>query len=372
MSEPAAVDFDLHGCVRVRLEGAQQRDVAAVARQLGPLRAPVADEPDVTLRFVDRIETAGPVRLLGLDECGFSDDAFLVLRARHKARARVRIPMERVGERCEITCERGLPAVPLLVAIVNLTALVKGTLPLHAAAFEWNGAGVVVTGWSKGGKTETLLAFAQRGARYVADEWCYFAADGRRVFGIPERLRIWRWQLAQLPEVERRLPRAERLRLAAWSVLPALEARLPGPAQRSSAGRTIRRLAHLAAKQLHVDAPPELLFGANAASGVSEPTHVVLAMSHEDPTTSASPMDPQEVADRMAHSLHFERAPLLQCYAMFRFAFPELANPHLEKAQERERALLQRLLAGRPCLRLVHPYPVELAKLFDALAPQLG
>ena len=160
------MDFDLHGCVRVRLEGAGPREAAAVARQLGPIAARGTGEPDVTVRFVDRIETRGPVRLLGLDECGFSDDAFLVLRSKHKSRARVRIPMERIGERCEITCERGLPAVPLLVAIVNLTALTKGTLPLHAAAFEWNGAGVVVTGWSKGGKTETLLAFARRGARF--------------------------------------------------------------------------------------------------------------------------------------------------------------------------------------------------------------
>lgn len=358
-----SVDFDLHGCVRVRLEGAEPRDVATVARQLGPIAAPSAGEADVTVRFVERVETRGSLRFLGLDECGFTDDAFLVLRAKRKSRARVRIPMERIGERCEITCEHGIPAVPLLVAIVNLTALVKGTLPLHAAAFEWNGAGVVVTGWSKGGKTETLLAFAQRGARYVADEWCHLAPDGR-VFGIPEPLRIWRWQLAQLPDLARRLPRAERLRLAAWSALPALEKRLPA--------RALRRVAHLAAKQLCVDAPAELLFGADATRGETELGHVVLAMSHEDPATTVSPVDPQEIADRMLHSLHFERAPLLQAYVMFRFAFPELANPHLEKAHERERVLLQRLLAGKPCLRLLHPYPVELAKLFGALAPQLG
>jgi hypothetical protein len=365
------MDFDLHGCVRVRLEGAGPREAAAVARQLGPIATRGTGEPDVTVRFVDRLETRGPVRLLGLDECGFSDDAFLVLRSKHKSRARVQIPMERIGERCEITCERGLPAVPLLVAIVNLTALTKGTLPLHAAAFEWNGAGVVVTGWSKGGKTETLLAFAQRGARYVADEWCYLASDGRRVFGLPEPLRIWRWQLAQLPEIERRLSRRERLRLAAWGVVPALDARLPERARRTPAGRALRRVAQVAAKQLHADAPAELLFGADAARGETELGHVVFAMSHEQPDTSVAPIDPQEVADRMLHSLHFERTPLLQCYAMFRFAFPELANPHLEKAPERERVLLQRWLAGRPCLRLLHPYPVELAKLFDALEPRL-
>ena len=80
---------------------------------------------------------------------------------------------------------RGLPAIPLLVPIVNLTALANGALPLHASAFVHRGTGVVATGWSKGGKTEALLAFSANGARYVGDEWVYVAADGSRVSGIP-------------------------------------------------------------------------------------------------------------------------------------------------------------------------------------------
>ncbi len=60
---------------------------------------------------------------------------------------------------CEIVCERGRARVPLLTANVNLVVLGNGALPLHAAAFRFDGTGVLVTGWSKGGKTETLLAF---------------------------------------------------------------------------------------------------------------------------------------------------------------------------------------------------------------------
>ena len=42
---------------------------------------------------------------------------------------------------------------------------------LHAASFVHRGHGVLVTGWQKGGKTETLLPFTPPPARLVADEW---------------------------------------------------------------------------------------------------------------------------------------------------------------------------------------------------------
>src|SRR5438067_2311495 len=81
--------------------------------------------------------------------------------------------LDQIGGPVEIVCERGVGAVPLLTAIVNLTALGRGALPLHGSAFEHEGTGVVTTGWSKGGNTESLLAFTARGARYVADEWVF-------------------------------------------------------------------------------------------------------------------------------------------------------------------------------------------------------
>src|SRR5262249_27450521 len=157
----------------VRLLDATPREAAAVARQLGPLQAPLAREPDLVLRFVERIPLAGGLRLLGLDEAGFTEDAFLILRGQHKSRARVCVPFERTGSTCEIRGERGLAAVPLLVPILNLTVLGKGALPLHASAFRYRGTGVLATGWSKGGKTELLLSFAANGAQYVGDEWVY-------------------------------------------------------------------------------------------------------------------------------------------------------------------------------------------------------
>lgn len=356
MSE-AAIDYDLHGIVGVRLLGADAAAASAVDRQLGGMRAALRRPPDVVVRFVDRVEVAGPVRLLGANEAGFGADAFLLLRGRRKARARVRIDVDRVGDRCEIVAERGLRGVPLLIAIVNVTALARGVLPLHASAFAVGSTGVVATGWSKGGKTEAMLAFVTRGARFVGDEWVYVTDDGR-VHGLAEPIRLWDWQLRQLPEIRARIGHRERARLRSLDVAARLARR-----------RGADRAAALVEAQLHADAPPARLFdpGTIALSGTVD--RVFLMRSWERPEVRVSPVEGDEVAARMAASLRYERAPLLHCYEQFRYAFPGRPNRHIEEAPGREDVLLRRIFGGRPAHAVDHPYPVRLEELFDAMRP---
>lgn len=360
MESDQTVDYDLHGLAGVRVVGAGPRDVAAVDRQLGPIRGTLQREPDIVVRFVDRLELTGPLRLLGLDDAGFTDDAFLILRSRHKARARVRIPLEQVGERCELVCERGLPAVPLLIAVLNLTVLARGALPLHAAAFVHGERGAVVTGWSKGGKTESVLAFMSRGARFVGDEWVYIEPDGARVHGIPEPMRVWDWQLRQLPELREQVASLDRARLSALRL-----------AVSAARGRRGRRVGAFVSRQLHVDVPPERMFAASTVALTASFDRLFLVGSWERPETIARPIEPAEIAARMAFSLQYERAPLLAAYQQFRFAFPDRVNPVIETAAERERALLERVLAGKPSYAVEHPYPVDLSRLFEVMSPLL-
>src|SRR5215211_1589126 len=187
----SARGFDLHGLAAIAVADASASELAVVGRQLGLAESVLDRAPDITVRFVDRLEVSGRLRYLGLDDAAFTDDAFLVLRGRHKSRVRVAVPLHRIGTGCEIVCERGLSAVPLLVPILNLTVLANGALPLHASAFVHRGRGCVATGWTKGGKTEALLAFASAGAEYAGDEWVYVSGDGDRVWGIPEPVRVW-------------------------------------------------------------------------------------------------------------------------------------------------------------------------------------
>jgi hypothetical protein len=352
----APIDFDIHGLAGVRVVEAAPADAAAVDRQLGGLRGPLERDPDVVVRFVDRLELSGPVRLLGVGEAGFTEDAFLLLRSRHKARARVRVDLQRAGDRCEIVSERGVPAIPLLVALVNLAVLANGGLPLHASAFVHGTTGIVATGWSKGGKTESLLAFMTGGARFVGDEWVYVEPDGTRVHGLPEPIRLWDWQLRQLPAVRSRVGRRELARLA------ALRAAAAGARARGSG-----RVASLLERQQHVDVAPARLFepGAIALSGPFD--RLFLMSSWEEPGIRVRPVSGTEVAERMAFSLQHERAPLTACYEQFRFAFPDRANPVLEDAPRRERALLEQLLGGRAAHAVEHPYPVSLQRLGDEM-----
>lgn len=377
-----AVDFDLGGVVGLRLLDAGPREVAAVRRQLGPIQKPLAREPDVSVRFVERIPLSSGLRYIGLADAAFSDDAFLLLRGKHESRLRVQIPFERVGERCEILCERGLAAVPLLVPILNATLLAKGHLPLHAAAFVHRGRGVVATGWSKGGKTETLLAFLAQGARYVADEWLYLAPAGAGMFGIPEPIRIWRWHTQSLPELRAHLSHAERARLALLGLVAGGMSRATAGGARhgSLATRTLNRATALVQKQLCVDLAPERLFAGRAAAGDGNrngaapgaapvlPERILFVVSHERPEIRVLPIAPQEVAERMLFSLAEEDQRLSSCYHKFRFAFPQRRNALLERAPELRRTLLHAALEGKQTFEVRHPYPVSLPELYRALA----
>jgi len=374
----APVDYDLGGVVRLRLLDAGGRERAAVGRQLGPLESPGDGRaPDVVVRFVDRLELHGDLRYVGLDDAGFTDEEFLILRGKHKSRVRARVPVERIGATCEIECERGLAAVPMLVPILNATMLARGHLPLHAAAFVHRGRGVIATGWSKGGKTETLLAFLGRGARYVADEWLYLAPDGARMFGIPEPIRVWGWHVDSLPELRARLTAGERARLSLLGLVAGGMQRVTDHGRRhgSAATRTLNRASALLESQRCLDVAPERLFaGLDAVRAGGEPVRpecLLFVVSHERPDIVIEPVEAAQVAARMRFSLAEEDQRLRSLYHRFRFAFPGRANPHLEAADERRAALLASALGALPAFEVRHPYPVSLPALYAAVAEVL-
>lgn len=369
MTTQSTVDFDLHGFGGVRVMDGRPGDIAAVGRQLGPLPRALDREPDVVIRFVDRIEFGSRLRYLGAREAGYSDDAFFVLRSR-KEPVVVRLPMGEVGGPCEIRCERGLPAVPFLIAILNLAILGKGVLPLHAAAFELDGVGTLVTGWSKGGKTELLMAAAGAGARYIGDEWVYLTGDGT-MHGIPEPIRLWDWHLDQLPAVRARLSIGERARLRGIHGLGRVDRATPRAIRRLPPNRLLHRAMPTLEGQLHVDVSPERLFGAlGPLTGRLD--HVLFVVSAAGHETTVEPIDPIEIARRMTFSLLYERLDIATLYLQARYARPDLVNPHLASLEARQRDLLERVLAGRPAHLVTHPYPVDLQGLLDAVRPALG
>jgi hypothetical protein len=340
-----------------------------VERQLGPLPRSLDREPDITIRFVDRLADPTRLRYLGAREAGWTDDAFYVLKTR-KTPVVVRIPMDRVGGRCEIVCERGLPAVPFLIAILNLTVLVGGALPLHAAAFELDGVGTLVTGWSKGGKTELLMAAAGAGARYIGDEWVYLTTDGR-MHGIPEPIRLWDWHLKQLPDARKTLGVGDHVKLRGIPALRRIERALPRSIGRLPPGRALHRAMPVLEDQLHVDVPPETLFG-RIGDLTGRLDRILFVVSGAGPETTTEAVDPLAVAGRMVASLMYERREFLALWEQARFAHPGIVNQHIETFEARQRELVERVFAGRAACQVTHPYPVDIRALFEAVRPAIA
>jgi hypothetical protein len=361
---PSDVDFDLHGIVGIRVLDARPGDVQTVLRQVGPLIGPLDREPDVVVRFVDELPVTGRMTYAGLDAAA-TDEHFYLLRGKDGAVARTLLPVADVGGRCEIVAERGAGRVQHLLAIINMTALAKGVLPLHASAFTYQGAGVLATGWAKGGKTETLLAFAALGAEYVGDEWVYLTPDGM-MHGVPEPIRLWHWHVAQMPDLLAGLPRLTRARLralpSAAASATALGSSLPGlPAS------VLRRAAPVVSRQAYVQVPPARLFGEDAIALHGRLDHLVLVASHDRDDVVVEPLSGATVAAHMAASLEEERAPFLQVYRQFRYLLPERRSPIVEQALDIERGLLERYLGSRPAHLLRHPYPVRLETLVEPI-----
>jgi hypothetical protein len=362
-------DYVLHGLVSVRLIDASQQDANAVTRQLGPIQGSFKGEPDITIRYVERLKISSSLRYLGLDDVGFTDDALLVMRSATGPRAQ--IPFEKIGKRCEIICERNIGKVPLLIPILNLTMLSKGVIPLHAAAFTYDGTGVLVTGWAKGGKTETLLGFMAHEAVYVGDEWVYISKDGRHMYGIPEPIRVWDSHLKDLPGFRKRISGRGRARLNLLTVLIKLT---EGVMNLTCDPAVVResRLLKLVRRQHYVQLPPRDLFATPLGPAVGCPDKIFFVLSAETSEVTVEEIEASEVIRRMLFSLRFERADFISHYLKYRFAFPDAVNHFIEQAEELEREILTSALAGKPSYVVYHPYPAPIPALFDAISPYLA
>ena len=374
MPDDRTADFDLHGAVGIRLVDADPRDVQTIERQLGP-PSRLDRQPDILLRFVDRMPMAGELRYLGSEEAGYTDDRYLVLRGRHKAGVKVAIQFDRIAADppFEIVAERGLTAVPLLVAIVNLTAFANGRLPLHAGAFVHDGQGVLTIGWAKGGKSETLLAFTSRGAEFVGDEWIYLDPATGRAQALPEPMRIWDWQIRSLPEMAGRIPRGDRRRLAATRAV-ARTLRAVGRLAlvgRSPVGRAATRLRVLVEQQLSVQVPTPRLLGRAPLPDGARIDRIVLVTSHASDAMTIEPVEATDVARRATQSFLFELTDILGHYRRFRFAFPSLRNPLIDDLERRYEAAAVEALGAIPAMAVSHPYPLRIERLYEVIAPAL-
>jgi len=369
MNNNTRVDFDLHGLIGIRLVNPSASDIQTVRKQLGSLQVGSLDrEPDITIRFEEHL-LLPELKYLGRDQAGFTADGFFVLHSK-KAKAKARIPFDTIGSECEIVCETGLRAVPLLIAILNLTLLNKGCIALHASAFVYGDTGVLVTGWAKSGKTEALLAFAAHGARYVGDEWVILTKDGKTMYGLPEPMTVWDWHVEQLPTIRERLPITKSLAFKAVH----LAGRLQNYFARSWLKNTlpVRLAAELLPalnRQLFIKVPVEQLFAKDAIELISKPEKLFLIMSQEQPGIAVEAWSSEDIARRMLESIYYEQVPFFEYFNAFKFAFPEARNDFLENIRILQSDILTSALRNKEAYRVLHPYPFSFEELYRDMAP---
>jgi hypothetical protein len=366
------LDHDLHGLLRVRLIDPSPQARAAVERQLGTPGQPPVGEADLVVRFVDAVPRRGRLRLIGVEEMGFTDDSFVLLRRTAAGTALVTMPLDALGGSCEIECDRGIREVPLLIPLINLALVNKGVLPVHASAFTYRGEGIVAAGWRQSGKTETLLGFMAHGAVAVADEWCYITNDGS-MYGIPEPVRLQDWHLEQLPQHRAAVGWPTRLRLGAWRAADGTGQAARRAADHGMPGaRSLSRALRAAAPRRHVDMDPSALFGAEGWSGRGHLDRAFLLLSVDAPDVQVAPSHGEEVADRMVFAHQHHRLNVLGTGLAARFAFPQRHHAAIDNAEELERSLLRAAFADVPCFVVEHPYPIPIETTFRAIEEHCG
>ena len=367
----SSLDVDLAGLLRLRLVDPSETDVASVTRHLGAKAATTiesATPPDLTIRFVDRLsERYERARRVGPGDVRWLDSELAVARGSGRSERWAILPFDQIGGSCEILAERGIPSVPFLTSVINLTLVARGVLPLHASAFVANGIGIAAAGWSQSGKTEAMLGFMARDARLVADEWTYVHPD-REMVGLRTPVRLEPWHLAQRPDLLDRLDRAERRRLARLGVVR----RTRGLAQRSvgrlPGGRVVTRGLSIILSGDHADVHPDALFGPDRRATDARLEVVFWMVPGFGTGIEVTDADATDVVARMAVAHLHHRRTLLDAYWRFRYAFPDRRNPLIDDVESRERELLSAILSGCRVFRVDHPKPVDLERLALAMA----
>lgn len=363
----------LHGRLRLRLTAATPAERRLISRELDLAESPPSSNVDLHLRFADRVGDANE-QLIGHDDIAFTPDSFVVIRSKH--RARVQVPLDHLGGECELVYQHGGTRLPLLLPIVNLTAMTRGLLPLHAAAVRYGGKGALVTGWARGGKTTSLLGFMADGADYISDDWTYVDVARHTMFGLPKPLQVSDRQLAEQPGYLARVGSRQRWQMRsarlAQQVIEGMAAHRWG--RKAVPATVLQHLVPALQRRRSVDVAPRRLFDLEADSLRGEEPRldaIFFTMSHRHPEVRVAPVAAGELVERIALMLEQEYAEVMAVYRKFRFAYPDRRSPVLDDLSIHLREQLARLMTNMPAYLVHHPYPVCARTLCAALKPWL-
>ncbi|HEX7172796.1 MAG TPA: hypothetical protein VF365_09345 [Candidatus Limnocylindria bacterium] len=272
-----------------------------------------------------------------------------------------------------MTIEAGFPVARAFRSVVRpwlqLAAVERGGVAIHASCVEVDGRAVLVAGWSESGKTETALALMEGGASFVSDKWT-LGTPGLRAAAFPIGVGVRGWVLRFLPTLRGQLPFAARaqLRVAAAGKF------LASPFGRWRGGGRLRRLATEAAMR-------SVALADRAALRPSDVRHVygdradparelpiaLIAVLRTRPGTSieVADGDVDRLSRRLAVSAFTERSEFMALQQ--RAAYAEARTFDVAGQIEGDRRALHRLLDATPVVEVSAPFPTDPRRVADAL-----
>ena len=360
-----AIDMVIHGRVHIRLLGASSKLLKRLELHYGARMATAGRNPDILLQFVPQVGSHY-LHHVGQKYVAFDEKHFYLLDSQ-SGDPIMQLPMELVGEPCQLLCRQGLDRIPFLSDIIHTTFLTKGFIPLHASAVSYRGQGIIMLGWPKGGKTGAMLSFMNMGAEFCGDEWILISKDGHKIYGFPAPVTLSAWQLRYIPHLQPPISWRNRLYFTILDQLtthgPALN-RLPG-----WPSRPWQKLLPKLENQRRISRHPSTLFPGRIGDMTAELKTVFLLRSHNQANIRVTAAQSERLAAQIVQANMAEKQSFLALHSSFKYAFPERHNLLLEQFEQTQIKLLTRALSNRDLFVVDHPYGGPLHQLFEALSP---
>jgi hypothetical protein len=371
--------FDLHGLASLAVEDDRAHVSRHLDSQLDPYEPSVGLAPektDVVLTpkadivpgtLCDVHGPAGDGRRTGSD----GRRCYLL-----RGGARFELPLlDTQAGQVRLSYDRNFPlweALSELVRPLLMLATIKhGAITVHGAAVEVGEGGLLVCGWSESGKTETALALAEGGARFISDKWTIID-DEARIHAFPVSVGVRDWVLDYLPRLRAYLSTSQRARMRASRTvrraLPVL-ARAPATPVAAAVESQLERALTLASRVSLRQTEVAAVYG-SALDPTRTPRLTTLAMltTVSGGEVIVRPAEPAWTAERLARSAAYERRTLYELDARVRYANPELGPSPLLGVRDLEAERLRTLLSGVHLLEVKAPFPADPWKVADALA----
>lgn len=370
--------FDLHGLVSLAIDDEREHIARQLDAQLDPYEpsvGPIPTHADIVLSpntgivsrsLHDVHGPAGDARRTGSD----GDSCYLLrgdsrfeLPRTYPENGPVRLAYDPDFPLWEALSE-------LVRPLLQLGTLEHGAITVHGATVEVEGSGLLVCGWSESGKTETALAVAERGARFISDKWTMIDSDAR-LHAFPVAVGVRDWVLEYLPRLRAHLRGAQRARLrvarAARRPLPLLTRRPTriGTAMESQLDRAFTLASRLSLRQTEVAA----IYGSPDDPRRTPPLkRLVMLTTVSTQDIAVRPADAGWAAERLAQTAAYERRTLYELDARVRYAAANAGGSPLADVADRESERLRALLHGVEVLEVTAPFPTDPGRVADALA----